>query len=158
MSDPRVLRVVIDTREQCPWTFPRGVVVVASRKLRAGDYAPDGFEDEISIERKSLDDLVRSLFHERARFDAEIALLSSMSYASIIVESGLDDVLRCAYRSRIPARTVLDQVASVSVVQRVPVLFAGTRANAAALADVLMRCAVDVVESRRAAGSGAATV
>ena len=61
--------IVIDTREQAPWTFNKGLVVerfgaafpTEVGTLDTGDYSVRGLEDRVRIERKSLDDFVRSV-------------------------------------------------------------------------------------------------
>jgi len=42
--------IIVDTREQTPWTFDN--YVVASQKLDTGDYSIQGLEHIFTIERK----------------------------------------------------------------------------------------------------------
>ena len=67
--------IVVDTREQFPLVFDRFAALGVStvrRKLQTGDYSIDGFERQIVIERKSLNDCVSTLTHGRERFTREI--------------------------------------------------------------------------------------
>ena len=54
------LRIIIDTREQIPWSFPPEIPVEIGT-LKTGDYALAG-DDAFAIERKSKDDFL-SLIH-----------------------------------------------------------------------------------------------
>lgn len=136
------LRVIVDTREQTPWTFPPSVRVVGRRKLIAGDYSPEGFECTVAIERKNIDDLVTSIIRDRDRFVRELKILSGFRFAAVIVEANLDQFMDHGYRSKVPARVVLKDIATITASMRVPVMFAGARANAATLAEMLMRAAI----------------
>lgn len=42
--------IIVDTREQQPWTFEE--YVVANKKLDTGDYSIEGLQDFFAIERK----------------------------------------------------------------------------------------------------------
>lgn len=63
-------KLVIDTREKRPWTFPGQEVIY--KELGVGDYTYEGYEQEFAVERKSLDDLATSMGSERTRFENEI--------------------------------------------------------------------------------------
>ena len=68
-------RIVIDSREQEPYTFACEVV---KAKLDAGDYSVVGFEQRVAVERKSLRDFVGTVIHDYERFDRELEKLSAM--------------------------------------------------------------------------------
>lgn len=71
----RGFTIIEDTREQMPLDFsafaPYGVGV-EHRRLRSGDYTVKGFERQVFIERKSLQDCVSTLTHGRERFTREM--------------------------------------------------------------------------------------
>lgn len=52
-------RIVVDTREQTPWTFSKEKkrLDTVRKMLKVGDYSVEGLEDSITIERKSLNDM-----------------------------------------------------------------------------------------------------
>lgn len=89
--------VLIDTREQCPWDF-LGMHADADQDcrplyvptkpatLRSGDYALLGGQCDGAIERKSVADLVGTVFHGRERFEAEMERLDLLSWSYVIVE------------------------------------------------------------------------
>ncbi len=62
-------RIVIDSREQEPYTFACEVV---KAKLDAGDYSVAGFEQRVAVERKSLRDFVGTVIHDFDRFAREL--------------------------------------------------------------------------------------
>lgn len=85
----RVPTLIIDTREQKPFTFssfdpkPQTVIQV----LTTGDYSVAGYEDHITVERKSLTDLFSSFGQGRDRFEREVQRMSEFRYAAIVCEA-----------------------------------------------------------------------
>ena len=61
--------IIIDSREQKKWPFQN--VKVETAKLDTGDYSLKGYEDRITIERKSKVDLIKTVTHDRERFKRE---------------------------------------------------------------------------------------
>lgn len=107
--------VVIDTREQAPYSFtgiktdvsstrkrkgqskPQSlplIVPTVVETLKSGDYSIRGHELSISVERKSLQDLYGTLSQRRKQFVAELERLNEMPFAAVVVESGWESVLR----------------------------------------------------------------
>lgn len=89
--------VIVDTREQAPWQFQglradsktkyRPLVVFIERQgLKSGDYSIKGFEDQFSIERKSLADAFQTFTVERERFERELERLNEMKFAAVVIE------------------------------------------------------------------------
>jgi ERCC4-type nuclease len=98
--------VTIDTREQQPYGFRSikadamegvGLLRVKTTRatLRQGDYSLEGFEDRIAIERKSAEDLFRTLGQGRKRFERELIRLSAYPFAAVVVESEWSQLLQC---------------------------------------------------------------
>ena len=48
------MNIIIDTREQNPYTFEKYNVTIERAVLPVGDYSLPGFEDHVAIERKHL--------------------------------------------------------------------------------------------------------
>jgi ERCC4-type nuclease len=68
------VRILIDTREQAPFTFERFHAHTERLTLPTGDYSLPGFTDRIEIERKELNDLIACLMNDnRERFERELA-------------------------------------------------------------------------------------
>ena len=91
-------RVCIDSREKAPFSFigiksdaKHGnvpmVIPTVGRTLRSGDYAIDGYDDLIAVERKSLEDCYQTLSHERERFERELDRLNFMQFAAVVIEA-----------------------------------------------------------------------
>lgn len=130
------LIILQDSREQRPYVFPDYPVIRTG--LMTGDYSLLNFEGNIGIERKSLDDLVGSLSGGRKRFEAELERGSRMDYFSIVVESDMRSILQGKYRSRMSPAAVLGSLEAYSVRYKVPVWFAGDRAQGQALTQRLL--------------------
>jgi len=89
-------RIVCDTREQAAYTFssikPRPEIIY--KGLQTGDYSIEGYEDRITCERKSLQDLFGSAGQGRERFEREFERLSKFEYAALVIEAGLGDIFK----------------------------------------------------------------
>ena len=135
------MNLVIDTREQLPyrrWRHFNNSASVIVRGLRSGDYSLEGYEDRISIERKSLEDLVSSLSQGRERFEAELNRASSYPYFALVVECSLRDIAEHRYRSRMNARSIFESLTAFSIRYRLPVFFAGDRSYGRAVVESLL--------------------
>lgn len=98
--------IVIDTREQRPWAFPEYVQTKVAM-LPAGDYALDG-DENFSIERKSLDDFVGTVFTGWERFKRELARMKAAGYpARVIIVEG--DYEQLVWRENEAGRLVAPQ-------------------------------------------------
>jgi len=75
--------IVQDTREQTPLVFDG--VPVRRAALRTGDYSITGYEDEFTVERKSLEDLVSTVIHDRQRFIRELERMRSFRFKRLLV-------------------------------------------------------------------------
>lgn len=148
--------VLVDTREQHPWTF-QGLLaagqkvptqLIVPRKvatLETGDYSIEGHGERFAIERKSASDLIGSVGGGHARFEREhermAAMIAAGGAACVIVEGSLAailDELRADGRDAM-RRTLLGVVASWPFRFGVPWLFAGDRRTAEELA-ILILC------------------
>lgn len=96
--------VVVDTREQAPYSF-EGIfadkadggeelkVDITRRTLASGDYSLAGLEGRLAVERKSLADLFGTLGKGRERFERELDRLQAMECAAVVVESGWQELI-----------------------------------------------------------------
>lgn len=97
--------VIVDSREQSPFWF-RGHRCGSKRQYRemivrtkvaglpTGDYSLEGFEDRVTIERKSLSDAYGTFSHERERFERELLRMAKFENAAIVIESDWPGLLR----------------------------------------------------------------
>ncbi|MCZ2076002.1 MAG: hypothetical protein LC130_13515 [Bryobacterales bacterium] len=119
--------IVIDTREQEPYSFDPRLAGAERRALAAGDYSVAGLEDQVAVERKTLDDFVSTVIHRRRRFREELRKLSSYRAACVVVEAELLDVLGRRYRGEARPEAVVGSTLSILLDYGVPVAFCGNR-------------------------------
>jgi ERCC4-type nuclease len=87
--------VLVDTREQAPFGFARfdnWFAGARSATLETGDYSIEGMEGLVSLERKSLTDLVSTLMHNRQRFFRQLERMQAFPHRAILVEASYEDV------------------------------------------------------------------
>lgn len=101
--------VIIDTKETNPWSFDNipgmkgeGRIEVPTRRMTMGTGMGDyGIAEarcakacwQMSIERKSIDDLFGSILGRRRLLEEEMANLNRMKYAAVMVEGPLEKVI-----------------------------------------------------------------
>lgn len=118
------LTAIIDSREQLPYDLAPFKTVRCG--LPTGDYSVEGYETEITIERKSLDDFIGSISTGRERFEREIERLLKFESKMILVEGSAEDILKQRYVSRMNPTSVFGTIASF-IAKGVPVMLAGNR-------------------------------
>lgn len=133
------LRVVVDTREQAPFTFMGLPVKVSVGSLEAGDYSLAGFERRVAVERKVLQDLVGCLSGERARFERELARLRGYDAAAVVIEAPVLALRSGRYLGRLDAGAAWQSVLAFTQRFRVPFLFCADRADAEAVTYDMLR-------------------
>ena len=87
--------IVVDTREQNPFSFARfhgWFSGVEKRALELGDYSVAGHEDSCVVERKDLSDLVRSFTVERPVFIERLRRMSAFPDRLLVVTAALSQV------------------------------------------------------------------
>jgi ERCC4-type nuclease len=119
--------IVIDTREQEPYSFDSRLAAAVRRALPAGDYSLEGLEGRVAVERKSLDDFVSTVIHARRRFREELRKLTGYRAACVVVEAGVLDVLLHRYRGDTHPNAVLGNALSIIMDFRIPVFFCSSR-------------------------------
>jgi len=125
------VRILIDTREQQPFSFTRYEVATEPATLPVGDYSLPGFEDRVAIERKSLNDLIGCLMGEnRDRFERELYRGRHFDLFAVVVEATLADVSQARYRSKMKPQAALQSIITFQVRYRVPFIWAGNRGGA----------------------------
>jgi hypothetical protein len=122
------LVVVVDTRERYPWRFAKQQADTERAALPAGDYAVRGPDGTVvaAVERKTITDLAVSL--NNGTFVFELARLSAVPRAAVVVEDRYSALLRQAHA---PTGFLPDLLARVQVrYPEVPIVFLETRALA----------------------------
>ena len=126
-SSQQPATVIIDTREQEPYSFDPRLATAVRRALPAGDYSVDGLEACVAVERKTLDDFVSTVIHSRERFRAELQKLAACRAACVVVEASIPDILQRRYRGEAHPNAVLGNALSIILDYRVPVFFCANR-------------------------------
>lgn len=119
--------VVIDTREQTPWTFldlscdqqdgggPLTIPTVRG-SLASGDYSLLGFETRVAVERKSFIDLFGTIGQGRDRFERELQRLADFDFAAVVVEASWEEVSTSPPQfSQLKPKTVFRSILAWSV-------------------------------------------
>lgn len=130
---------MVDTREQRALDFT-GVCPFVVKGLKTGDYSLLNHEHEIAIERKSLSDLHSTVISDRPRFIRELERMRAYSFAAIIIEGTLRDVLDYLPPPKAAAhftpaqlaahpKTIVNSLVSWSIEYGVRVFFADTDRN-----------------------------
>ncbi len=126
-SNPGPVTIIIDTREQEGYSFDSRLAATVRRALPAGDYSVAGLEGLVAVERKSLDDFVSTVIHNRARFRKELQKLTGYRAACIVVEAGVLEVLLGRYRGGAHPNAVLGSALSIILDHGIPVFFCSSR-------------------------------
>ncbi len=147
-SEADRIRVVVDTREQEPYHFDPESVTATRRALPAGDYSLEGWEDQVAVERKTLEDLVGTVIRSRKRFHRELERLADLEAACIVVEANLSDMLAERYRSGAHPNAVLGAVLSIVVDFDIPVFFCSDRQSACRFIEGYLRRVHRMVSTR----------
>lgn len=104
-------KIVIDTREQRPIRF--GQLRTTMKKLDFGDYALQGMEKRVAVERKSLQDLWGTLSQPEnwARFQRELARAQEAGCRlHVVVEGNAYQALRPSSRVALAPARLLDRL------------------------------------------------
>ncbi len=125
------LSIVVDTREQTPYRFTgapcyEGVTVTVG-KLETGDYSVAGLESHLSVERKSLPDLVRCLGGERERFVRELERGRGLECFAVVVEGSFEALAHHSYQGQLNAHSAVQSVCAFMARMSIPFVFAGSR-------------------------------
>ena len=122
-----MIRIVSDSREQCPYTFSGLPVEIITGTLQSADYSLFGFESEVAVERKELSDLLGCLTHDRERFHRELERLRGYQSAALVIEAPLLVIRSGRYRSQMRPEAAEQSLISVMERYRMPVFFARDR-------------------------------
>lgn len=125
MKSPSKIPVVIDSREQRPWSFDPDVFDVRIATLKTGDYSLVGLEDRVVLERKMLGDLIGTLIQDWIRFRRELHRLGGFDVALIAVEANLSDICEHRYDSEANPESVLARMEECLVDHGVSVVLWG---------------------------------
>ena len=151
MPEPKIQPVaIIDNREQCPFTFAN--LPTEPGALATGDYSIRGLEHLVSVERKSLDDLLGCIGRDRDRFRRELKRMEAYRFKLLIIESDADTLEIGTWRSQIKPAHVLGSLAAWSAQFGLPVWLGGDHAACGRFTErFLFQCARTVARELQAA-------
>lgn len=138
--------IIIDTREQQPWSFKHHSI--ASKKLDAGDYSLEGFENILAIERKkSVCEIANNIVEKR--FKDALERLGQLKYSFLLLEFDLENILSYPIGSSLPKRLwdktkitptfLLRNILDWELKYNIKVFFCGSSSNAESLAEYIFR-------------------
>lgn len=146
MIDYNKFEIIIDTREQQPWTFDE--VAVANHKLETGDYSIKGYENLLCIERKkSVNEIAQNI--TESRFKDVIERMSQHKYSFLILEFSLEDIYRYPIGSNVPKKLwdkikinssfIIKNLLEIQLMNGIHVLYCGDATNANKMALSIMK-------------------
>lgn len=127
------MKIIVDSREQAPFTFQHERyegVSIEEGALSTGDYSLAGLTDRVSVERKSLPDLVACLGRERERFERELQRAAAYDAFAVVIEASWGDLAGGNYRSKLNPHSACQSVLAFSCRYRIQFLFTGSRNGA----------------------------
>lgn len=138
--------IIVDTREQQPWTFDN--YVVANKKLDTGDYSIEGLQDIFAIERKkSINEIANNIIEPR--FKDVIARMSQLKYSFFLLEFGITDVLNYPIGSNLPKKLwdkikitppfIMKHILDWQLKYNIKVLFCNNASNAEQVAEYILK-------------------
>jgi ERCC4-type nuclease len=145
------MKIIVDSREQTPFVFEDYDV----KKLDAGDYSVEGYEDEVAVERKGVNDAINSVFAGRERFEKEWLRAKSLKRFFVVIE-GIQDSIQdeiiehCQGDGSYVARntkSVINTYLHWCVKYNIPVFFCHGREEAKRTTYELLRAYVNYIES-----------
>ena len=142
------MKILVDSREQHPFTFAGYDAAVVAGSLPTGDYSILHLEHQIAIERKSLPALVGCLTSGRERFTHELERGRGMSVFCVVVEDDWRALVDGRYRSKMTPEAATASVLSMSMRYRIPFHFCGSRAAAEAVTFNLLRLYLQSAEKK----------
>lgn len=128
--------IVIDTREQKPYEFEDVKTITGT--LPTGDYSIQGCENNICIERKSLQDLYQTLTWGRDRFKKELERMQEFDEAYLLVEASWATVWIGPKYSKANPKSIVASLISFIRRTNVKVIMAGGRKDACKVAQMLL--------------------
>ena len=130
--------IIQDTREQTPFKFSPGIPVELS-KLDTGDYSMKNLTDLVTIERKSVQDLVGCIGKGRERFERELKRMRGYRYRAVVIEGTLQKLSGGNWRGKILPQHVLGSIASWRIKYGIDFIYAGNADLAAQETERLLR-------------------
>ncbi len=138
--------IVVDTREQQPWLFEG--YATAHRKLDTGDYAIEGLEDILCIERKKdIAEIANNMVEDR--FKDVIERMSKYKHSFLLIECEYDQLSNYPVGSGIPEKLwknikikpdfILKFLMELIINNNIHIIFCGSPASSQKIALSIMK-------------------
>jgi ERCC4-type nuclease len=124
---PEQITAICDSREQCPLDLSPLQVEVGT--LATGDYSIRGLEHVVTVERKSLSDLISCVGTNRERFNREVHRLLAYPSRLLVVEAWPDEIDRGDWRAAVSPSAVRGSILGWEA-EGLPFHFAGSHRGA----------------------------
>ena len=125
---PEDFILIQDTREQKPLFKLKPWIVEAG--LNSGDYSIQGFETVITIERKSIPDLLGTLGKGRIRFEKELNRMSEYKWKGLLIEGLENDVYQPNDFSSMHPNSIYHSLAAIETKWGLSVYYAKDKKHA----------------------------
>lgn len=125
---------LVDTREREPFPLhanhPNWIGGERRATLKTGDYTLEGMESLLSLERKSLADLVACTVTYRRRFIAACGRLARFRWKAILVEATCEDIKggfgQCDIPSEVHPNSICGTLDAIEAKFGIPVIYTST--------------------------------
>lgn len=142
------LIILRDNREKEGFAWEFDEFDVVDTTLKTGDYTVQGFADVLCIERKgAVSEFASNVF--QARFRKELERMQDFKYRYVILEFGMDAILKFPRGSTVPfwkqkkmvirGPAILSKYVELSYKYNVPIIPCSNRESAIALARSIMK-------------------
>lgn len=117
--------IVVDTREQNPFSFARfsgWFSGVEKRPLQLADYSIAGLEERCAVERKDLSDLVKSFTVDREVFVKRLQRMSRVPHRLVVIIAALSQVKSAYPHSAANPNRIMQSLIAILAGWQVPFL------------------------------------
>ena len=125
---PEGFIMIVDTREQKPLFKSKSWIV--NHGLNSGDYSIQGFENVITIERKSIPDLLGTLGKGRIRFEKELNRMNEYKWKGLLIEGLENDVYQPNDFSSMHPNSIYHSLAAIETKWGVNIYYAKDKKHA----------------------------
>ncbi len=116
--------IIIDSREQTPFEFTN--MPSEPGTLDTGDYSVKGLEHRVTVERKSLEDLLACCGRDRDRFKRELQRMRAYRFRLLVVEASAAELEAGEWRSKLKPAHVMGSLSAWMIQYELPIWLAGT--------------------------------
>lgn len=121
--DYQDVTAIFDSREQKPLTLDP--LKSIKKYLKTGDYSVVGYEDNITVEVKALDDFIGCCTWGRERFERELIRMQSYKWRLIVIKSSWSSIALKQYRSQTAPNAVLGSAMAFAGKYNVSIIMSG---------------------------------